>query len=244
LTSADLPVLVVGDVHGDLQRLFGALEPYPAEAWRTIFLGDLVDCGDFGVGALRFARDRPNSTVLLGNHEVAMLWALRDRDRIGFWTSIGGRPHDLEELRGDPDLQEWMRRRPALLKLEDQTLYQHSDTDLYGRLASFDEPDVVEAVNRAVVELLQARREDVLWDLLSPGSLFRASRARLEAWLERTGSRRLVHGHKPHAARGPDAYHDGLAISFDGGFSRYGGSRFRPNRKVAATVGPLPPLLS
>jgi hypothetical protein len=103
---------------------------------------------------------------------------------------------------------------------------------------------VVGAVNRAVGDLLRSQREDVLWDLLSPGSLFRASRPRLEAWLERTGSRRLVHGHKPHAAPGPDAYHEGLAISYDGGFSRYRGSRFRPNRKVAATVAPLPPLVS
>jgi hypothetical protein len=244
LSSADLPVLIVGDVHGDLQRLLGAIKPYPPEEWRTIFLGDLVDGGDFGVGALRFARDRPNSTVLLGNHEVAMLWALRDHDFIGFWASIGGQLHDLEELRRDPYLQEWIRLRPALLKLEDDTLCQHSDTDLYGQLASIDQPDVVGAVNREVVQLLQSQHEEVLWDLLSPGSLFRASRTRLEAWLERTGSQRLVHGHKPHTAPGPDAYHDGLAISYDGGFSRYGGSRFRTNRKVAATVAPLPPLVS
>jgi len=71
--AGDLPVLIVGDVHGDLERLFQALKPYPAEAWRTVFVGDLVDYGLFGVGALRFARDRPNTTVLLGNHEVAMM---------------------------------------------------------------------------------------------------------------------------------------------------------------------------
>src|SRR5258708_8981152 len=74
----NLPILIVGDVHGDLERLFQALKPYPATGWRTIFLGDLVDYGPFRVGALRYARDRPHSTVLLANHEVAMLWALRD----------------------------------------------------------------------------------------------------------------------------------------------------------------------
>src|SRR5665213_1735856 len=60
----DLPVLIVGDVHGDLERLFQALKPYPATGWRTIFLGDLVDYGPFGVGALRhdldeLAKDAP-----------------------------------------------------------------------------------------------------------------------------------------------------------------------------------------
>jgi len=82
--AGDPPVLIVGDVHGDLERLFEALKPYPADAWRTVFVGDLVDYGLFGVGTLRFARDRPNTTVLLGNHEVAMMWALRDPERIGW----------------------------------------------------------------------------------------------------------------------------------------------------------------
>ena len=69
MPAGGLPVLIVGDVHGDIERLFTALKPYPAAEWRTIFLGDLVDYGMFGVGALRYARDRPNSDVLLGNHK-------------------------------------------------------------------------------------------------------------------------------------------------------------------------------
>src|SRR5258708_40146818 len=100
-----LPILIGGDVHGDLERLFQALEPYPAAEWRTIFLGDLVDYGPFGVGALRYARDRANSTVLLGNHEVAMLWALRDPSPVGFWIGIGGQGHDLKGLAQDGALQ-------------------------------------------------------------------------------------------------------------------------------------------
>src|SRR6266852_2530174 len=97
----NLPVLIVGDVHGDLERLFQALRSYPADQWHTVFVGDLVDYGMFGVGALRYARDRANTTVLMGNHEVAMLWALRDPARIGFWMSIGGQEHDLAELTRD-----------------------------------------------------------------------------------------------------------------------------------------------
>src|SRR6185437_5785829 len=108
MAAIDLPVLIVGDVHGDLERLFEALKPYPADQWHTLFVGDRVDYALCGVGALRVARDRPNTTVLLGNHEVAMLWALRDRSRVGFWVGIGGQPHDLEELARDEALQRWM----------------------------------------------------------------------------------------------------------------------------------------
>src|SRR5207302_8615370 len=133
IAMPDLPVLIVGDVHGDLERLFSGLKPYPPDRWRTIFLGDLVDGGPFGVGALRYARDRPNSTVLLGNHEVMMLGALPDRAQRGdgfrSWLGAGGQPHDLEELAKDEPLQEWLRRREAAVILGDGTLAQHCDSD-------------------------------------------------------------------------------------------------------------------
>ena len=118
MAADDLPVLIAGDVHGDIERLFQAVKPYPSEQWHTVFLGDLVDYGMFGVGALRFARDRPNTDVLLGNHEVAMLWALRDSSRVGFWMSIGGQRHDLDELRLDESLQRWMRQAGSLARAD------------------------------------------------------------------------------------------------------------------------------
>jgi hypothetical protein len=234
-----LPVLIVGDVHGDLERLFKALKPYPADRYRTIFLGDLVDGGPFGVGALRYARDRPNSEVLLGNHEVAMLWALRDSSRLSFWSSLGGELHDLRELRGDPGLQEWMRARPALLILDDGTLLQHSDNDLYSRLLEPGAPDPVSTINREVSRLLGSEGEAALWDMLSPGRVFRKDRPRLERWLATMGARRLVHGHKPHGSKCPDSYHDGLAIDFDGGLGRYGKNRYQRLQPLEASVAPL-----
>lgn len=235
----NLPVLIVGDVHGDLERLFKALKPYSADRWRTIFLGDLIDGGPFGVGALRYARDRPNSEVLLGNHEVMMLWTLRDRSRLSFWSGLGGELHDLRELEGDPGLQEWMRHRPALLKLEDGTLLQHSDNDLYSRLLDPAEPDPVRSINEEASRLLGSEGEAALWDVLSPGLVFRNSRSRLESWLAAMGARRLVHGHKPHRSRCPEAYHDGLAIDFDGGLGRYGKNRYQRLQPVEASVAPL-----
>jgi Calcineurin-like phosphoesterase len=239
--AASLPPLIVGDVHGDLERLFAALRPYPATEWKTVFLGDLVDGGPFGVGALRYARDRPNSAVLLGNHEVAMLWALRDRQRIGFWMGIGGQLHDLQELERDPPLQEWMRRLPALLRLDDGTLLQHSDNDNYAALLEDQAADPVEEVNRMARILLTEGREDLLWDAMSPVGVFRRQPRRLDAWLERMNARRVVHGHSPHRGRQPEAYHDGKAICYDGGLSRhYGGRRRRGGGGAGASVAPLP----
>ena len=238
LIPEDLPVLIVGDVHGDLERLFVALKPYPAAEWHTIFLGDLVDYGMFGVGALRYARDRSNSSVLLGNHEVAMLWALRDPTRIGWWMSIGGQRHDLDELARDAPLQEWMYERPSLMRLADGTLAQHCGNDGYALFIEADAPHPVDAVNARVHDLLLHEGEAALWDVLSGPNIFVEQPMRLERWLEITTSRRVVFGHKPHSSPVPQRYHGGRAINFDGGFSR-SHSKVRRASPMGATVAPL-----
>jgi hypothetical protein len=220
-------VLIAGDVHGDLERLFSALKPYPADAWRTIFLGDLVDYGAFGVGALRYARDRANTEVLLGNHEVAMLWALRDPSRVAFWIGIGGQPHDLDELAKDKSL------------LLDRTLVQHCGNDSYGKLVEKDDADPVESINRRVHDLLESGGEADLWDMMSGRNIFAMQPDRLERWLELTGSRRVVFGHSPHRGARPEVYFGGKALNFDGGFSRHH-RLFRRLTPTGATVAPLP----
>ena len=232
-------VLIAGDVHGDLERLFSALKPYPADSWRTVFLGDLVDYGAFGVGALRYARDRANTDVLLGNHEVAMLWALRDPSRIGFWVGIGGQPHDLDELAKDYSLQEWMRRRPALMPLQDGTLAQHCGSDSYATLVEKDDADPIESINTRVREMLEHGGEPDLWDMLSGRNIFTTQAERLDRWLQMTGSRRVVFGHSPHRGARPEVYFGGKAINFDGGFSRHH-RLYRRLTPPGATVAPLP----
>src|SRR5580704_18195468 len=238
-SERNLPVLIVGDVHGDLERLFQALKPYPASEWRTIFLGDLVDNGPFGVGALRYARDRTNSVVLLGNHEVAMLWALRDPARVGFWMGIGGQEHDLKELSNDVALQQWIRERPALVRLQDGTLMQHCGSDSYALLVEEDATDPVTAINAHVHQLLVEGGEARLWDLLSGKNIFAAQPQRLDRYLELTGSRRVIFGHTPHRSSRPEVNHGGKAINFDGGFSRFH-SKFQRRSPLGASVAPLP----
>src|SRR6266566_5179418 len=106
-----MPVLIVGDVHGDIERLFAALKPYPADRWRTFFLGDL------------------------------------------------------DELRADEPLQEWLRARPALIRLPDRTLLQHCGNDQYLDLIPADESDPVEAINGRTRNLLKTGGEDLLWNV-------------------------------------------------------------------------------
>jgi hypothetical protein len=238
MPSENPPVLIVGDVHGDLERLFQALRPYPADRWHTVFVGDLVDYGMFGVGALRYARDRANTTVIIGNHEVAMLWALRDPARVGFWMSIGGQEHDLIELRRDTALQSWLRERPALVQLHDATLAQHCGHDGYSRWSEPGAADMIASINARARDLLMHGGEQELWDVLSARNVFDQQPDRLQRWLEATNSRRVVFGHTPHNNPKPAIYHGGKAINFDGVLSR-SHRKYRRVSPIGASVAPL-----
>lgn len=211
-------VLLVGDVHGQVPRLQRALSQYDPSLWTTVFLGDLVDGGDFGVGALRLARDRPNSEVLLGNHEILMLGALAEYPRSGpataFWAGVGGRPHDLRELASDPELAAWLRQRPAMLRLPDGTVAQHCDSDSLGRFADRSAPDVIESVNQGVRTLIDAGEWGLLWDAMTSHGIFERQPGRLAAWLSATGARRVAHGHHPMSGAIPRIYGNGLALGY------------------------------
>src|SRR3989442_1023315 len=226
MAADDLPDLIVGDVHGDIERLAAALQPYPASEWRTIFLGDLVDFGLVGGRCLRYARDRQNTDVILGNHEVAMLWALQDPTRIGFFISIGGHQHDLDELRADEPLQEWLKTRPLMIKLRDGTLVQHCSNDDYRMLLGNDESGAVNAINSKASLVLEAGDAHLLWEVMSGKGVFATQPERLERWLQLTGCRRVVFGHTPHRNATPARYHGGKAINFDRGPTRWHGMKY------------------
>lgn len=219
-----LPWLIVGDVHGQLPRLFQALREFPPDEWRTVFLGDLVDFGPFGVGALRFARDRPNSQILLGNHEVMMLGAVAEFPLRGpmtlSWHGVGGQPHDLQELAADVDLTAWLVERAALIRLDDGTIAQHCDSDALLNLIRGTETDPVPAINQAVTERLRNRDFQSVWDVMTQRAVFERQPLRLESWLKRTNARRVVHGHTPLPGLVPRVYAGGRAIGYDGGRRR------------------------
>lgn len=249
------PVLIVGDVQGDYERLEDALRAYPADEVDTVFLGDFFQGGRPGAAgghrAARIAMERPNSSAILGNHDLFLLAMLEMRRGVRIdwrtkhgvtldqiWRSRRGDEADLDATGSDPELESWLRQRPLMLLLEDGTLVQHNDHDSHGELGGS-----VDEVNAAARDALA-----------EPGGLQRVIRhtigrhafddeARLEAHLRRFGARRVVHGHTPHWHEAPDARHDGRAIGFDGRFSRYWGRL--PGEEggpVAATVGLLPPL--
>lgn len=81
----DGPVAVIGDVHGQVDKLNALLRKLEAlpdyrQRW-IVFIGDLVDRGQDPRGAietvLRLYREQRRTTAISGNHELAMSAALK-----------------------------------------------------------------------------------------------------------------------------------------------------------------------
>ncbi|MGD0370730.1 MAG: metallophosphoesterase family protein [Candidatus Dormibacteria bacterium] len=251
-----LPILIVGDVQGDHERLAGALVAYPEDQFETIFLGDFFTGGRPGDAgghrAARIAMGRRNSRAILGNHDLLVM-ALVEEGRYGgerlrardgelletIWRRRRGDPADLEGLGGDPELEAWLRHLPVMLLLDDGTLVQHTDDDDYAALG-----DSVEQVNAAAAALLAQEPGGVVRLLRHViGRRAFDNRARLDAHLRRFGANRVIHGHTPHWKSCPDVRAGGRVIGFDGRFSRHWGRN--PGEEagpVGATIALLPPI--
>jgi hypothetical protein len=214
-----VPTFVVGDVHGypetlaKLLRDAGLLDRklrWSGRDARLWLLGDLVDRGPDGIGAIdlvmRLEREGPSGgglvRCLLGNHEVSLYWLWRfgelgpsaaDTPFRMNWRLYGGQESDLERFR--PEHAAWIEQLPAVA-CDGDWLLLHADTDSYLEFGRS-----VEEVNRSISAVLAAGDWDAADDLLEaladrnvlgdPGAVDRL--------LAILGGRRIVHGHTPIA---------------------------------------------
>ena len=149
---------VLTDIHGHIDQLTRALaacEEYAAKAGREhrfVFLGDYIDRGPDSKGVvtriMQLQEERPNTLVLLGNHEEMMVdaWKLRHysssksrRQAEDFWLDNGGKAalasfNDVDVDRWprpniwigvDDHLMMWMSKLPVLMGTKHR-LYVHA----------------------------------------------------------------------------------------------------------------------
>ena len=214
-------VYVIGDVHGQLEKLrvllHGAELIDKTETWsggdNTLwFMGDLVDHGPDGIGVVELvmrlqqqaARAGGRVQVLLGNHDVLLLASHRFGTRPipgqgetfrDLWQESGGREADLERI--TPHHVRWLSSLPAMAR-EGDYLLAHADALFY---TSYGQSTA--QVNQAINALLQSDDAAGWLRLLEEFGEHRAfvdtttGADRASAFLDYFGGRQLVHGHTP-----------------------------------------------
>jgi serine/threonine protein phosphatase 1 len=101
-------VAVVGDIHGNIERLRAALRALDEDGRHVIFVGDYVNWGESSSAVLeelsaRSLKDPTRYTFLVGNHEIALLAYLAD-GKFPAFAATGGVPtirSYLETVHGD-----------------------------------------------------------------------------------------------------------------------------------------------
>ena len=211
---------VIGDVHGQLQKLCKILRDAHlvdehltwaganAILW---FIGDLVDRGPDSISVMnlviRLQKEAPLTggqvACLLGNHELMMLAAYRFGRRstglssnfITKWKQNGGNRKDLALL--TKEHLDWLAQLPAMA-LTGKHLLFHADAPLYLRYGQS-----VEEVNTVVSSLLK-KSDDLAWEELIEDFARRGAFAAnyggsdfARRYLTTYGGQQLVHGHTP-----------------------------------------------
>ena len=127
----------VADLHGRLDLLEAALAAIEAKAssGTVVFLGDYVDRGPQGAEVIaRLVAGPPAGwrwICLKGNHEAMMTLALRNPDRLDWWTDNGG-DATIASYRGDHDViardLAWVDALPTM-HVDAHRIYVHAGLD-------------------------------------------------------------------------------------------------------------------
>jgi hypothetical protein len=242
---------VVGDVHGHRTELVSALSgaglvtesgSWAGDDAHLWFLGDFVDRGPDGVGAIdlvmrleaQAAEAGGQVQTLLGNHEILALGMYHFGDEpvpsdfgprsfASSWELNGGQASDQEALT-DAHIR-WLTELP-LLALVDDHLLMHSDTVEYLTWGT-----TIDEINETVHEVL--RSEDLaawweIWRRMTTRHAFRGPNGEevVDKLLAVLGGSRIVHGHSviadqlgimPIQVDAPYSYAGGKALGIDGG---------------------------
>jgi hypothetical protein len=211
---------VVGDVHGHLDELLGALADArlidheaswcgdDAHLW---FLGDFVDRGPDGIGVIdlvmRLAKEAEKAggrvESLLGNHEILLLGMhhfgdtevpsdFGPRSFARSWVMNGGQVTDQEAVTDEH--VDWLSTRPALARVGEHLL-MHSDTVEYLMWGAN-----VEEINDGIWEVLTGNDIVEWWEVwrrLTTRHAFRGPHGGEVAaqLLGVLGGCQVVHGH-------------------------------------------------
>lgn len=213
------PVALIGDVHGQYDKLVALLRAaelidanllWSGGETNLWFMGDFLDRGPDGVRVIDLVMQLQRQAAavggdvrsLLGNHEVLFLAAHQFGRKQGgsvfalSWLRNGGIMKDLEYA--TPDQIAWLKDLPAMALVQNRLLI-HADATFYSEYGSS-----IQSVNRNMSSILYGDNIDDWRELLDAFSerltfydLRHNGSHDAESFLRTYGGRQILHGHTP-----------------------------------------------
>jgi hypothetical protein len=230
LDSIPKELVLVGDIHGDLQSLLWILKEIDFEksltnpANKLIFLGDYIDRGTNSIGVLYVVcylkQKFPSSVVLMrGNHEAPMEFPFSSHDLPVKLTQMYG--HEMAKFIYGNNIIPLFQLLSLIVLIPNQLLIVH------GGLPTGD--DLIKLLPRnqpgaAIQGQLLNSMEEILWsdpmEHIGKGLDWEYSRrgygkhfgiAVTKKWLSASGGKLVVRGHEP--CEGFKVNHQGLVLT-------------------------------
>ena len=85
-------LFIIGDVHGCFHTLEKLLESWDSSTEQLIFIGDLIDRGNFTPQTVQLVKQlvkNEDAVCLMGNHEFAMVKAIIETDTKSWFGKMG-----------------------------------------------------------------------------------------------------------------------------------------------------------
>jgi diadenosine tetraphosphatase ApaH/serine/threonine PP2A family protein phosphatase len=223
-------VVIIGDIHGDLNSLFDILKDIEYEKFladaknKMIFMGDYVDRGSQSIGVLYticyLKQKYPHSVILMrGNHEAPIEFPFSSHDL----------PLEIVERYGERGKQQiYINRILPFFRLlilstliQSQVLIVHGGvpTQCAGLTANFKN-----SIATAEQNIHEGWMEEILWNdprqHIKNNNEWEPSRRGIgrhfginisKRWLRLTGAKMIIRGHEP--CKGFKIDHDGLVVT-------------------------------
>ena len=222
-------VVIIGDIHGDLNSLFDILQNIDYEMFlsdarnKLIFMGDYVDRGSQSIGVLytiSYLKEKyPHSVILMrGNHEAPIEFPFSSHDL----------PFRLIERYGETGKRIYIDKiLPFFRLLILSTLIQSQVLIVHGGLPthySEGETDFKNCIAKAHENIHDRWMEEILWNdprqHIQNHKEWEPSRRGIgrhfgidisKSWLRLTRTKMILRGHEP--CRGYKIDHDGMIVT-------------------------------
>lgn len=155
-------VIVIGDCHGCYKTTVALIDQLPKDI-HICFVGDIIDRGPDSRKLIEFVKNRPDTYMVMGNHERMMLNSKIDRHCCDIWMMNGGQPtanNYINNLEMFEEHLKWIESLPIYIEFKDCK----DENGRYLVVSHSHISNVWRRLKNALESELDSLNEKIMWD--------------------------------------------------------------------------------